>query len=193
MRGRLARLDAKDTAETRFDALYEMYRDQVACYCRRRTTPDRVDDAVAEVFLTAWRRYDDVPTDDHEAMLWLYGVAHHVVGHQWRSTARLGRLRSKLASAGSHRSTSTEEGVVADDEVRRVLAAAERLASKDVEVLRLVAWEQLSHADAGVVLGIEPNAVKQRLHRARRNLLREFSRLDQQPDRSPAAQEGGAR
>jgi DNA-directed RNA polymerase specialized sigma24 family protein len=33
-----------------------------------------------------------------------------------------------------------------------------------------VAWEGLSHAEAGAVLGVSPNAAAIRLHRARRRL-----------------------
>jgi RNA polymerase sigma-70 factor (ECF subfamily) len=40
----------------------------------------------------------------------------------------------------------------------------------DQEVLRLAAWESLSHGEIGLVLGITPNAAAIRLHRARRRL-----------------------
>jgi DNA-directed RNA polymerase specialized sigma24 family protein len=32
-------------------------------YCSRRVSADAVDDAVADTFLTVWRRIDYVPTD----------------------------------------------------------------------------------------------------------------------------------
>ena len=76
---------------------------------------------------------------------------------------------------------------------RLVLDAAARLADTDAEVLRLVAWEQLSIAEVAAVLDIEPNAVKQRLHRARRNLGREYRRLQSRPTSTPVAAKGGAR
>ena len=56
-----------------------------------------------------------------------------------------------------------------------------RLGDTDAEVLRLVAWEQLSIVDVAAVLGIEPDAARQRLHRARRNLAREYDRLQSRP------------
>jgi hypothetical protein len=43
------------------------------------------------------------------------------------------------------------------------------------------------------VLDIAPNAVAQRLHRARRNLGREYRRLQAQPISTPQAPTGGAR
>jgi DNA-directed RNA polymerase specialized sigma24 family protein len=60
-------------------------------------------------------------------------------------------------------------------------------------MLRLVAWEQLSIDDIAVVLEIAPNAVKQRLHRARRNLAREYRRLQSRQTSTPDAPTGGAR
>ena len=71
--------------------------------------------------------------------------------------------------------------------------AAARLNNTDVEVLRLVAWEQLSFADIAALLEIEPNAVKQRLQRAKQNLAREYRRLETHQTPTPDAPTGGAR
>jgi RNA polymerase sigma-70 factor (ECF subfamily) len=79
------------------------------------------------------------------------------------------------------------------DACRLVLDAIARLGRTDVEVLLLVAWEHLSIAEIAVVLNIAPNAVTQRLHRARRNLGREYRRLQADPIASPKAPTGGAR
>ncbi|HUG31632.1 MAG TPA: hypothetical protein VMM14_01965 [Acidimicrobiia bacterium] len=40
-------------ADTRFVEIYEMSYRHVYGYCRRRTSADRVDDAVADTYLTA--------------------------------------------------------------------------------------------------------------------------------------------
>ena len=56
--------------------------------------------------------------------------------------------------------------------VDRWAAAFAALAETDREVLRLVAWEDLSSEDAAAVLGCSVTAFKVRLHRARRRLLR---------------------
>ena len=76
---------------------------------------------------------------------------------------------------------------------RLVLEAAARLADTDVEVLRLVAWEQLSVAEVAAVLEHRANAVKQRLHRARRNLASEYRRLESDSCSTPDAPKGGVR
>ena len=178
--------------EAVFDQLYRRYHRPVRDFCRRRVASDLVDDAVAETFLTAWRRLEDVPAGP-EALVWLYGVAYRVIGHQRRSSARRRRLEDRLRSVASRSGAGADESVIDGAQHRLVLAAAARLAETDVDVLRLVAWEQLSIAEAAAVLDIEPNAVKQRLHRARRNLGREYRRLQSRTTSTPAAAKGGAR
>jgi RNA polymerase sigma-70 factor (ECF subfamily) len=175
-----------------FTDLYRRHHRRVRDFCRRRLSPDLVDDAVAEVFLTAWRRIADVPTGD-EARLWLYGVAHRVVGHQWRTTARRRRLHDRLRSVESRPMAGADDGLADDDQLRLVVDAAAGLNPTDAEVLRLVAWEQLSAAQVAIVLGIAPNAVKQRLHRAKRNLAREYRRLESRQTSTPDAPKGGSR
>jgi RNA polymerase sigma-70 factor (ECF subfamily) len=175
-----------------FAQLFDRHYRAIRNFCRRRVTSDLLDDAVAETFLTAWRRIEDVPAGD-EALLWLYRVAYRVVGHQWRSTARRRRLEDRMRSVVRRPASAADESVIEGDECRLVLAAAATLGEADSEVLRLSAWEQLSVVEIAAVLEIEPNAVKQRLHRARRNLAEEYRRLETQPSFSPDAPKGGAR
>ena len=52
-----------------FAELYRRYHRPVHDFCRRRVASDLVDDAVAETFLTAWRRLDDVPAGE-AALVW---------------------------------------------------------------------------------------------------------------------------
>src|SRR5262245_9108043 len=159
--------------EELFAQLYQCCYDPVLDYCRRRLSREFVEDAVAETFLTAWRRLDAVPPGD-AALVWLYGVAYRVVGHQWRSTARRRRLDVRLRSLVRRPVSGADEAVVDGLEQHLVLEASARLGERDVEVLRLVAWEQLSVGEVATVLEITPNAAAQRLHRAKRNLAREY-------------------
>jgi len=175
-----------------FSQLYRRHYRDVRDFCRRRVESDLVDDAVAETFLTAWRRRNEIPADT-EAVVWLYGVAYRVIGHQWRSTARRRRLDDRLRAIVRRPVLAPDEAVIVGDEYRLVLDAAARLGDIDAEVLRLVVWEQLSVTDAATVLGIDPNAVKQRLHRAKQHLAREYRRLQSRQTSTPAAAKGGAR
>lgn len=178
------------SGEARFLSLYETYRNHVAAYCRRRASADHVDDLVAEVFLTVWRKIDDAP-DDEEALPWIYRISYLVLTNHWRGTGRKKRLHAKLESLGVDVAHSPQDQVVIRDELRAVLEAAQRLRPRDQEILRLSLWEHLPHDQIGAVLGIEPNAAKQRLHRARKALVREYEHMSKGPQFSPAAQEGG--
>jgi DNA-directed RNA polymerase specialized sigma24 family protein len=88
---------------------------------------------------------------------------------------------------------AADETVLDNDACRIVLDAIARLGRNDIEVLLLSTWERLSISEIAVVLALAPNAVNQRLHRARRNLGREYRRLQAQPISTTEAPSGGAR
>lgn len=180
------------TNEERFGVLYDRFYGRVYGYCRRRLPIDRVEDAVADTFLTAWRRLEDVP-EGEEALLWLYRVAYRVVGHAWRSSRRRRRLDNRLQALGVENQEPAEDVVIMSEEERQVLEAASQLRDKDEEILRLSIWEQLTNKEIASVLQISEGATKQRLHRARKNLTRQYNRLvNRRTKSSRAAQEGGA-
>jgi RNA polymerase sigma factor (sigma-70 family) len=178
-------------SEVRFARLYERCDGPLRDYCRRRVDADAVDDVVADTFLTAWRCLDQVPEGD-AALLWMYGVAYRAIGHQWRSSARRRRLHDRLRVLDPRPVSGVDELVGVSDE-RLVLVTLDRLGSTDAEVLRLVAWEQLSLAEVAAVLAIEPSATRQRLHRARRNFAHLYRRLQSDATLRPAVATGGVR
>lgn len=185
--------DDDHSAAARFEALYTAHFAAVSAYCRRRVAVELVDDVVAETFLTAWRRIDEVP-DGERGLFWLYHVAYRLVGHQWRGRSRRQRLASRLESVVATSTATPEDDAVDRDEVHRVLEASARLNESDAEIMRLVAWEHLSRDAIAEVLDIKPNAVSQRIHRARTNLTKEFTRLERRSPAtrtSPAARKGG--
>ena len=190
MRTRSGPQPGRSREDDRFDELYVRCYRPVRDYCRRRVAADVVDDAVAEVFLTAWRRLDTVPDGD-AALAWLYAVAYRVVGHQWRSTNRQNRLKVRIGAVSERPESTADEWVVDPDESRLVLEAVACLGDTDAEVLLLQAWEHLAVVEIAAVVGISPNAVSQRIHRARRNLGREYRRLQSEQVPTPRATEEG--
>jgi RNA polymerase sigma factor (sigma-70 family) len=159
--------------ERGFVALFEAHVDALLGYALRRTPQlGDAEDVVAETFVIAWRRIESLPAEHHRA--WLYGIARRVIANQRRASARRGRLLDRLRGAVSRERPSAVPTDVA--------AALEQLPPADQELLRLVAWEDLSHAEIGAVLGITPNAVAIRLHRARSRLGRAMK--GSRPDRT---------
>lgn len=179
-------------ADARFVEVYESFFRLIYGYCLRRTSPDKADDAVADTFLVAWRRIDEVPVGDG-ALPWLYGVAYRVLSTQWRTRSRRNQLQSRLESVGVSPVSSLEDYVIVGDEVQQVLDALSRLTRSDQEIIRLAVWEELSHADIGAIFEVSSDAAKQRLYEARRKLGREYDRLENRQVRPPAAQRGGGK
>ena len=150
--------------EADFAALFNAHFDSLLAYTRRRT-PQQADaeDAMAETYMVAWRRFAEVPADAQEQRLWLFGVAYRVIANQRRAAGRRLQLTDRLKAALLP--PSRPSGMLED-----VTEALASLPEHDQEILRLAAWEELSHGEIGQVLDITPNAAAIRLHRARRRL-----------------------
>ena len=159
------------TPQTRFERLYAEQAGNILAFCRRRVSPDMSDDVVADVFMVAWRRIDEVP-DDHGAMRWLYSVALGVIRNQRRSAMRVDRLRAKLANEPRSSVESPEPLVVRREQDRIVATAALALPEKYRQVLLLAEWEGLSRSEIGEILGISRTAVDKRASRAYARLRR---------------------
>jgi DNA-directed RNA polymerase specialized sigma24 family protein len=67
-------------AKARLSALFRQHAVDVRSYASRRVGPDDAQEIVAETFLVAWRRIDDVPDP---ALPWLYQVAVIDRTHRW--------------------------------------------------------------------------------------------------------------
>ncbi len=171
------------SGEESFRALYQAHQRAILAYAIRRTGQRAdADEVVAETFLVAWRRPDDVPGEP-DTLPWLYGVARGVLANFRRSGRRQSLVRERLAGLPIE---AAEVDVHArDDSLRAVHGALQSLKRDDRELIRLIAWEGLSHRQVGQVLGCSENAVAVRLHRIRRRLSVE---LDHEQRRARRAQ-----
>jgi len=166
----VTQLDRAVTASA-FERLFESHHDAIRRYCRRRLDGPAADDAAADVFVVAWRRISEVPTGD-QALLWLYGVARNVVARSQRSSRRRSRLVARALSLGEPAAEGAETVVLRNTDEKVLLSALSRLRAADQEILRLVAWEELSHAEIGSMLGLSVAAVDARASRALKRLRR---------------------
>jgi RNA polymerase sigma factor (sigma-70 family) len=162
----------------RFDALFVSYGSDIVAYCSwRSASPSDAQDAAAEVFLTAWRRLDDVPDGD-AARVWLYATARRVTANQRRSHRRRVALHERLSGEASVREAPTSP----DGEEALVHEALRRLAPRDREVLLLAEWEGLAPAEIASVLGCLTVTARGRLHRARQRFRAAFEEGSQTPN-----------
>lgn len=159
-------MDDPQRRERRFDRLYERHFDALRAYAWRRD-PGRADEIVAETFLVAWRRLDDVP---REPLPWLIGVARMVRQNLSRGDRRQTALAERLAWEPA--ADDDFAGTFAErDAVRLALA---RLGERDREILLLATWEDLDARSIARVLGCTRANVAVRLLRARRRLALEL-------------------
>src|SRR5215470_13521807 len=90
--------DSEIRGALRFGELFEAYCSDVVAYCRwRATSRSDAEDAVSEVFLTAWRRIDGVPRGP-DTRVWLYATARRVLANQRRAHRRRAALVDRLMS-----------------------------------------------------------------------------------------------
>jgi len=148
------------SALARFDALFTDHQRPILAYAMRRTpTLADAEDVAAETFTIAWRKIEAVPA---APLPWLYAVARRVLANHRRGRSRLERLTALL------RVDDVPTPMLAgEDHDGPAFAALASLPPADQELLRLVAWEELGNQEIAVVLGVTPNAVAIRLHRAR--------------------------
>lgn len=174
-----ARLGAMmTTPEERFTELFSRTHLPLLAYAVRRVAdPADAADVVAETFLVAWRRLDDVPAGD-AARPWLFGVARRVLANHYRGEHRrhalADRLRAELATLAEPDPPATDP-----DEAPLVTRALQRLSDTDQELIRLVAWEQLSREQIAVAMGLSRPAIRVRLHRARARLAAAMRALEE--------------
>lgn len=160
--------EAEGHAEDRFRLLFgENFAGLLAYALRRVTDPADAADIVAETFLVAWRRAEDVPAGG-EARLWLFGVARRAMANQRRGKLR----RSNLADRLRHELTDLmcRDHAPAVETTQVVRSAMAKLDPDDRELLRLTSWEGLSPSEVAVVFRLPAGTVRSRLHRARVHL-----------------------
>ena len=162
--------DSPEFRRERFRILYNDLYDDLWRYIQRRSiNTEEARDTLSEVFLVAWRRLEDIPAGN-EARLWLFGVARNLVKTSWRKRKRSGDLLVRIGSEMSTRVTTDEE--LDNSGVLKIVKALQFLSENDQEILRLLAWENLSHKEISVVIGCSENAVAIRIRRARVRLMK---------------------
>jgi RNA polymerase sigma-70 factor (ECF subfamily) len=161
-------LEDNITRETRFNRVYEEHFEAVRRYVWRRD-PSIADDVVAETFLVAWRRLDDVPASPRP---WLIGVARNARLNLRRGANRQRAVAERLAEA-TPSPTAPVDAALSE----MIGIALVQLSERDREVLLLSVWDDLDRAAIAAVLGCSRANVSVRLHRARRRFAAEVERL----------------
>lgn len=156
-------------SEAEFRAWYLRTSPRVYAYVRRYCSEDDCDDVLAEVYLTAWTRFDAVPA---EPVPWLIGTARNVLANSWRARDRRRRVTAEWAELNHLAAPDCAGQAVERADLLRALGG---LSPDDQEVLLLAGWDGLDSAGIATVLGCSVAAARTRLSRARRRLADRLS------------------
>jgi len=193
MANRRSNLD-DDEARSVFIAVHEETFPDVVAYCRRRAASiEDADDAVAQVYLVAWRRVEDLAAAD-KPVAWLIAVARGILSNQRRSNARGRRLFDRLIGRRPRLGVDPADVVIDKAAVEEAYEALASLPTRDLEILVLATLEGLSYDEISTVLDERPSVVRTRLYRARKRFTKTLEakkRREEDPRPDTDQDEGG--
>jgi len=158
----------RDTPATRRASFTEMYREHYSAvrkYASWRCDSADLDDVVADVFLVAWRRFDEV--DLSWARAWLFGVVKNVLKDHRRLRSNAARFLDHLIALRPAQYTSLDTGDLSVEDVDLLRSALSKVSEDDQEVLVLSSWYEMTAEEIAMALSITKSHVGVRLHRAR--------------------------
>jgi len=160
------------------DRLYETYEPSVERWVRRLAGPGAdVEDLVHDVFLVALRRRHEF-RGDAKVSTWLFRITERIVRKRiFRRRAR-GFLNLRFhdyANALAPASPTPLEELERRRQCALLYAALDRLPEKYRTPVIMFDIDGRSAAEVATLLGIKPNAVWVRVHRARARLFDDLS------------------
>jgi RNA polymerase sigma factor (sigma-70 family) len=140
----------------------------VGAYLARRAGRQAAEDLLGEVWVAAFGSRATYDRSFRVARPWLFGVAHNTLRRYWRNHPAEEPVADVTGmDSGWDPWGAVDDRVAVESVLRQALA---RLAPQQREILTLVAWEDLTVADAGRALGIPPGTARRNLHEARMRL-----------------------
>lgn len=164
--------------DDRLARLFDQYAPRLRSYARRHADAAEAEDLVADAFVVALRRPNAVPAEDAEAWVWLVATVRRLAANRRRRRATRDKHWQEVLRGNWHHTTPSPDEEVVEREA--CLAALSALSSTDREVILLIGWDGLTLEQAAKVLGVRPNTLAVRLHRARCRLT-----VDDRPLKRP--------
>lgn len=154
-----------------FALLVERHHDRFRRYLSRRVAPDQIDDALAEVWETGFRRRHTYDAARGSATGWLYGIAKNVTHHARRRAVRRRDLHGRLQTSHRHEPASDPaDQLTTIEELGHLRSAVASLPAHEREVVELVLLSGASYASASEQLAVPIGTIRSRLARARTRL-----------------------
>jgi RNA polymerase sigma factor (sigma-70 family) len=154
--------------------LYDRHAGWLLARLRRRcASPDLVDLALQDTFLTVWRKAGSY-RGQGEVVAFLWSIAVRRLIDVMRADGRLGRARQAVLGdqAAGQLVRSAEDEVLLGIEHGQLGTALTLLSPELRAAMQATVLDGLSCAEAGRLLGVPAGTVKSRCHRARLELRR---------------------
>ncbi len=165
------------------------HRDLLRYLRRRVSSPEDAADLLGTTLLAVWENGARVPTNDHEARMWCFGIARNLLREHHRHTVKQVALADALRD---HLRNTPGASAGADAQAERNIAAADargalsRLDERSRELVMLVHWDGFSVAESARVLGMNASSARTRYGRALKRLERQLSSATRSPIDQPA-------
>lgn len=160
-----------------FVTLVVRHQEPVRRWVRHHVGPrPQVDDIVQETFIAAMKSADAF-RGDRSARPWLFGIAKRRIAREFRQRVAEPEAHEPLEDLGLRAGWGDPEAEASRAEsIAIVRAGLERLTPAEREVVLLRDIEGFTNPETAEILGLEVNAVKSRLHRARLALMAQIRR-----------------
>lgn len=160
-----------------FAELYEQHSRAIYYLCLRfLSDPEKAEDATHDVFLKAFRKMDQF-RGESSWRTWIYRIAiNHCRNLQqtWHERHMLSNVDEAVFENAAARADSPLRALETKELGQRIQKALDGLPAEYRLLLLLVADEQLSYEQVGALTDQSPDAVRGKLHRARKTFASLF-------------------
>jgi len=161
-----------DAAAVAFERLFAVHERRVglflAAFMRDRAM---AEDVAQETFLAAYRERTRIPADERAQAAWILAIAHHRALNALRGVRRAREAFASLVVV-RRRPEPVSSAIGMRDILIRTLGPVDR------SVLLLCLVHGYTSDEAAVIVGLRPDAVRQRLSRSRTKLERAIKEAD---------------
>jgi DNA-directed RNA polymerase specialized sigma24 family protein len=137
----------------------ELYRrthvDVLAFLLRRCSAAEDAADCLAETYLVAWKKRDQMPAGA-ETRPWLFGVARNVMRRDNELRGRTAAAARALAAELQRSGAVCPAPELAEPDP--VIAAIRDLPELEQEIITMLIWDQLASREVAAVLGLTPSS-----------------------------------
>jgi RNA polymerase sigma-70 factor (ECF subfamily) len=151
--------------EGAFVEVVQRHEAAVGAYLARRAGREAAEDLLGEVWLAALGSRASYDRSFPDARPWLFGVARNTLRRHFRSRPAEDPVADVAPIAPGWDPWAVVDSRV--DAASLLRQALEMLTPRQREIVTLVAWEDLTVADAGRALGMPPATARRHLHQAR--------------------------